>query len=396
MKINTKEPIDLLLKGTVVCHTYEALLAKLQKEKPMRIKVGFDPTAPDLHLGHSVLLRKMAQFQNLGHTILFLIGDFTGLIGDPTGKKITRPQLSKEQILLNAETYKAQVFKILDPNKTTILFNSEWIQKLTSIDWINLTSKFTLAQMIERNDFSKRLIDKGPISLHELLYPIVQAYDSLILKTDVEIGGNDQLFNLMCGRNLQKTMGQQPQIVITTPLLIGLDGKEKMSKSAGNYIGFTDTPDNQFGKVMSISDKLMMDWWLLLTDYMKEDIDDMCTNNPMQAKLALATEIVKQYHGYHHANTAKEHWINRFSKHSSEEATKVTISYNIGNEFLSKLLVSQGMAQSRKQAEYFIQQGAVSIDNSKINDKHFMLNIQPGLSIIVKVGKTKLQHWILK
>ena len=318
MSHSVQEALELLLKGSVTCHTRELLQQRLALGRPLRVKAGFDPTAPDLHLGHGVLLRKMAQFQELGHTVVFLIGDFTGMIGDPTGKKVTRPPLTRDEVLANAETYKAQVFKVLDPERTEIRFNSEWMGALHGEDWIRLASKFTVAQMLERNDFQKRLGANEPISFHELLYPLVQAYDSVALKADVELGGNDQLFNLMRGRDLQEAMGQPPQVVLTVPLLLGLDGVEKMSKSLGNYVGFQEDADAQFGKTMSVSDALMWDWWLLLTDRLPAEIEAMKQGHPMEAKKALAREIVAQFHGATAAREAEERWIRRFSERKQD------------------------------------------------------------------------------
>jgi tyrosyl-tRNA synthetase len=387
------DALDLLLKGTVTCHSRDLLLARLRLGRPLRIKAGFDPTAPDLHLGHGVLIRKMAQFQQLGHTVIFLVGDFTGLIGDPTGKKSTRPALSRDQIQANAETYKSQVFKILDPDKTEIRFNSEWMGDLRGEDWIRLASKFTLAQMLERNDFSKRLGAGEPISVHELLYPLVQAYDSVALKADAELGGNDQLFNLMRGRDLQEAMGQQPQVVLTVPLLVGLDGQEKMSKSLGNYIGFTEGPDDQFGKAMSISDELMWNWWLLLTDRLPREIEAMQQGHPMAAKKDLAREIVAQFHGAQEARAAEERWVKRFSERSQEAAVDVVAQAGI--QPLARLLVEHAMAGSRKEAERLILQGAVSLDGGKVEDPRFVLELRAGAALRVRVGKLKLQRWVV-
>jgi len=389
------DALDLLLKGTVTCHTKELLLSRLGAGRPLRVKAGFDPTAPDLHLGHGVLIRKMAQFQQLGHTVIFLIGDFTGLIGDPTGKKATRPALSREQILANAETYKAQVFKILDPERTEIRFNSEWMGNLRGEDWIRLTSRFTLAQMLERNDFSKRLGAGEPIAVHELLYPMVQAYDSVALKADVELGGNDQLFNLMRGRDLQDAMGQGPQVVLTVPLLLGLDGQEKMSKSLGNYIGFMESADDQFGKAMSASDDLMWDWWLLLTDRLPREIEVMKQGHPMAAKKELAREIVGQFHGAQEARAAEERWVKRFSERSQDAAEAVAVPATAGSQPLARLLVERGMAGSRKEAERLIQQGAVSLDGAKVEDPRFALELRPGSAVLVRAGKLKLQRWVV-
>jgi tyrosyl-tRNA synthetase len=389
------DALDLLLKGTVTCHTKDLLLARLKEGRALRIKAGFDPTAPDLHLGHGVLIRKMAQFQQLGHTVIFLIGDFTGLIGDPTGKKATRPALSRQEVEANAETYKTQVFKILDPEKTEIRFNSEWMGGLRGEDWIRLASKFTLAQMLERNDFSKRLGAGEPIALHELLYPLVQAYDSVALKADVELGGNDQLFNLMRGRDLQEATGQGPQVVLTVPLLLGLDGVEKMSKSLGNYIGFMEPADDQFGKAMSISDQLMWDWWLLLTDRLPREIEAMKLGHPMDAKKALAREIVGQFHGAGEAGLAEERWIKRFSERSVEDVPEVQVPATAGSESLAKLLVERALAGSRKEAERLIQQGAVSLDGAKVVDPRLALELRSGAAVLVRVGKLKLQRWVV-
>jgi tyrosyl-tRNA synthetase len=394
--VSSPDALDLLLKGTVTCHTKDLLLSRLGLGRPLRVKAGFDPTAPDLHLGHGVLLRKMAQFQKLGHTVIFLIGDFTGLIGDPTGKKATRPPLSREEVLANAETYKTQVFKILDPEKTEIRFNSEWMGDLKGEDWIRLTSKFTLAQMLERNDFQKRVAACEPVALHELLYPVVQAYDSVALKADVELGGNDQLFNLMKGRDLQEAMGQGPQVVLTVPLLLGLDGVEKMSKSLGNYIGFMEPADDQFGKAMSISDDLMWDWWLLLTDKLPREIEAMKAGHPMDAKKALAREIVSQFHGEAESLAAGERWVKRFSERKVDDAPEVEVPATAGPELLVKLLVERGLAASRKEAERLLLQGAVSLDGEKVTDSRLTLELAPGASRLVRVGKLKLQRWVVR
>lgn len=395
-KLAAVDALDLLLKGTVTCHTKELLLSRLGLGRALRIKAGFDPTAPDLHLGHGVLLRKMAQFQQLGHTVIFLIGDFTGLIGDPTGKKATRPALTRDEVLANAETYKTQVFKVLDPEKTEIRFNSEWMGQLKGEDWIRLTSKFTLAQMLERNDFQKRMAACEPVALHELLYPVVQAYDSVALQADVELGGNDQLFNLMKGRDLQEAMGQGPQVVLTVPLLLGLDGVEKMSKSMGNTIGFLDPADEQFGKAMSISDDLMWTWWLLLTDLLPREIEVLKQGHPMDAKKALAREIVSQFHGRAEAEAAGERWVKRFSERNVEDAPEVEVPATAGPELLAKLLVERGLAGSRREAERLLQQGAVSVDGEKVTDPRLTLDLRAGATPLVRVGKLKLQRWVVR
>ena len=396
VNLSPPEALELLLKGSVTCHTREQLLARLQSGRPLRVKAGFDPTAPDLHLGHGVLLRKMAQFQQLGHTVIFLIGDFTGLIGDPTGKKATRPPLTREEVLANAETYKTQVFKILDPALTEIRFNSEWMGALKGEDWIRLTSRFTLAQMLERNDFQKRMAACEPVALHELLYPVVQAYDSVALKADVELGGNDQLFNLMKGRDLQDAMGQPSQIVLTVPLLLGLDGVEKMSKSLGNYIGFMEPADDQYGKAMSISDDLMWDWWLLLTDLLPRDIEALKQGHPMDAKKALARTIAAQFHGQAEAEAAAGRWVKRFSERQVDDVPEVTVAPTAGPEALARHLVERGLAASRKEAERLLLQGAVSLDGEKVTDARLTVELKPGLSLLVKVGKLKWQRWVVR
>ncbi|HLO66949.1 MAG TPA: tyrosine--tRNA ligase [Holophaga sp.] len=391
-----QDALELLKKGTVTCHTEELLLAKLKSGKPMRVKAGFDPTAPDLHLGHGVLLRKMAQFQELGHTVVFLIGDFTGLIGDPTGKKATRPPLTRDEVLANAETYKSQVFKVLDPERTEIRFNSEWMQPFRGEDWIRLTSRFTLAQMLERNDFQKRMGANEPIAFHELLYPMVQAYDSVALQADVELGGNDQLFNLMRGRDLMAASGLTPQVVLTVPLLLGLDGVEKMSKSLGNYVGFFEDADTQFGKVMSISDENMWSWWLLLTDLLPREIEALKAGHPMDAKKDLARQIVAQFHGQAEAAAAGERWVRRFSERKLDEAPEVEVAPTSGPESLAKLLAERGLVASRKEAERLIQQGAVSLDGAKASDPRMTVELRAGETVLVKAGKLKLQRWVVR
>lgn len=391
-----QDALALLLKGSVTCHSPEALAARLALGRPLRVKTGFDPTAPDLHLGHGVLLRKMAQFQKLGHEVTFLIGDFTGLIGDPTGKKATRPPLTRAEVLANAETYKAQVFKVLDPERTRIRFNSEWFGPFVGEQWIRLASRFTLAQMLERKDFQKRLDAHEPISMHELLYPMSQAYDSVALEADVELGGNDQLFNLMQGRILQEASGQPPQIVLTVPLLLGTDGVEKMSKSLGNYIGFTEDADTQYGKAMSISDATMWDWWLLLTDRLPAEIEAMKAGHPMDAKKALAGEIVAQFHGAAEADAAAGRWVRRFSERSTEDAPEVEVPATEGEVPLSRLLVEHGLAASRKEAERLLQQGAVSLDGAKVADPALRLALAAGDGLLVRVGKLKLQRWVVR
>lgn len=392
---SSSDALELLLKGTVTCHTIELLRSRLASGHPLRVKAGFDPTAPDLHLGHGVLLRKMAQFQKLGHTVIFLIGDFTGMIGDPTGKKATRPPLSREQIHENAETYKAQVFKILDPGLTEIRFNSQWMDALHGPDWIRLASNFTVAQLLERNDFQKRMASCEPIGFHELLYPLVQAYDSVALEADVELGGSDQLFNLMRGRDLQEGMGQPPQVVMTVPLLLGLDGVEKMSKSLGNYIGFFEDADAQFGKTMSISDDTMWEWFVLLTDRLPRDIEALKAEHPMDAKKTLAKEIVTQFHGAAAGLEAEGRWVRRFSERTLEHVPEILVPRQEGEVSLARLLVDQGLASSRKEAERLLLQGAVSLDGVKVTDPAHRLNLKAGGSMLIRAGKLKLQRWVI-
>jgi tyrosyl-tRNA synthetase len=394
--VSVQGALDLLLKGTLSCHTAEDMGLRLLSGRPLRVKAGFDPTAPDLHLGHGVLLKKMAQFQKLGHTVIFLIGDFTGMIGDPTGKKTTRPPLSREEVIENAETYKSQVFNILDPDLTEIRFNSEWLGTLNGEGWVRLAARVTLAQLLERNDFSKRMAANEPIALHELLYPLVQAYDSVCLKCDVELGGNDQLFNLMRGRDLQISFGQAPQVVLTVPLLVGTDGVEKMSKSLGNYIGFTEDADTQFAKTMSISDETMWSWYLLLTDLMPSHIESLKNGHPMDAKKALAREITAQFYGDARAREAEEKWIRRFSERRVEDAPTVEVSPTSEEVLMSRLLVERAMVASRKEAERLISQGAVSMDGQKISDCQARVWLRSGDDLLVRVGKLKLERWVVK
>src|SRR5687767_492954 len=297
MKMTPEEQIEYLKKGTEDFIKEEELLEKIKRGKPLIVKAGFDPTAPDLHLGHAVLLRKMKHFQDLGHRVVFLIGDFTGMIGDPTGRSITRKPLTREEILANAETFKAQVFKILDSEKTVIDFNNRWLSQLGSEGFIKLCARYTVAQILERDDFQKRMQKSQPISLHEILYPIAQGYDSVMLEADVELGGTDQKFNLLVGRELQRQYGQEPQVIMTTPLLEGIDGVEKMSKSLGNYVGITESASEMFGKIMSISDELMYRYYLLLTDLSVAQVEEIKQKHPRQAKEELAKMIISDFHG---------------------------------------------------------------------------------------------------
>jgi len=362
----------------------ERLIQSQKNGRPLRIKAGFDPTAPDLHLGHTVLLRKMKHFQDLGHTVIFLIGDITGLIGDPTGRNITRPPMTREDINRNAETYKEQVFKILDPHKTEIRFNSEWLEPLSFIDMIKLCSKYTVARLLERDEYTKRLKDGTPISFHELLYPFSQAYDSVMLKCDVEMGGTDQKFNLLVGREIQRDYGQPPQIVATTPLLEGTDGVEKMSKSKANYIGITEPPKVMFRKLMGVSDGLMWRYWELLTDKSLVEISAMKAEEPMQVKMRLARQIVADFHSVEAAAQAQADF-DREVRSGEEPADIQTISIppDAGSN-LAKILVAAGLADSRTDAERKIKAGAVEINGEKHNS--LTVDLPPGLHVF-RVGK---------
>ena len=382
----------------------ERLEKSLQTRKPMRVKAGFDPTAPDLHLGHTVLMRKLKHFQDMGHTVIFLIGDFTGLIGDPTGRSATRPPLSREQIDQNAETYKAQVFKILDRDKTEVRFNSEWLGKLGYEGFVRLAAKFTVSQMLEREDFHKRFEEEKPIAMHELLYPIAQGYDSVALEADVELGGTDQKFNLLMGRELQRHYGQPPQIVLTTPLLEGTDGVQKMSKSYGNYIGITEPPQEIFGKVMSISDELMWRYYELVTDVSMADIERMKREvasgqaHPMKLKQELGKRIVADFHSQEAAEQAAQDWSRMFQKDETpedlplvsvrfDEVAAPNASTTDGNVQvkLDKLLARTGLASSVTDGLRKLKQSAVKVDGELKTD--LVVAVKLGSEFTLRVGK---------
>ena len=368
--------MDLLLKGVEACEKKEELEKKLARSlktgKPLLVKVGFDPSAPDLHLGHTVVFRKMRHFQRLGHSIVFLIGDFTGMIGDPTGKRVTRPQLTKDEVLANAETYKAQVFKILDPERTRVAFNSEWLSPLGAEGLIRLAAKYTVARLLERDDFAKRFKEGKPIAVHELLYPLCQGYDSVALAADVELGGTDQLFNLLVGRDLMRESGQEPQVVMTLPLLVGTDGVEKMSKSLNNAIGIAESPDEIFGKVMSISDTSMWTYYTLLTDLTPAEIEMMRaeaavgTVHPKALKMDLAGRIVEDFHGKDAAARARDEFNKRFSGGGGAvRAEELSLGKLFpGEDFLERnmadVLVASGLSASKNIARQKIREGAVS------------------------------------
>ncbi|MDX5407642.1 MAG: tyrosine--tRNA ligase [Chromatiaceae bacterium] len=372
----------------------EELIAKLKEGKPLKIKAGFDPTAPDLHLGHTVLINKLRTFQQLGHEVIFLIGDFTGLIGDPTGKNVTRKPLSREDVLANAQTYKDQVFKILDPAKTRVAFNSQWMEKLGAAGMIKLAARQTVARMLERDDFKKRYANNQSIAIHEFLYPLVQGWDSVALEADVEMGGTDQRFNLLMGRELQKDEGQRPQTVMMVPLLEGLDGVQKMSKSLGNYVGITDAPNEMFGKIMSISDELMWRYYDLLSFRPLEEVAALKQQvaegaNPRDIKILLAKEIIARFHDEAAAEAAHQDFIQRFSKNAlPDEIPELTISCEGNSMPIANLLKEAGLVDSTSEAIRMIKQGAVKLNGEqKIDDTK--LEIAKGSSEIYQVGKRK-------
>jgi len=388
-----KEQLQELIRGSEEVLPEKGLEAKLKENRPLVIKAGFDPTAPDLHIGHTVLINKMRQFQELGHEVVFLIGDFTGMIGDPSGKNATRPPLSPEEIKANAETYEAQIFKILDEKTTRIDFNSRWMGEMDAAGLVKLASHHTVARMLERDDFNKRYASGQPISIHEFLYPIVQGYDSVALKADVELGGTDQKFNLLVGRQLQQDYGQDPQIVITMPLLEGLDGVQKMSKSLGNYIGITDAPGEMFGKIMSISDDLMWRYFELLSFRTLEDIEGLQQRvgeglNPRDAKFELALEIVERFHSAAAAGAAKDEFIARFQQGAMpEEMPELSLQSKAGRLGIAHLLKEAGLVSSTSEAFRMIKQGAVRIDGVRVENRG--LEVEAGSICIYQVGKRR-------
>jgi tyrosyl-tRNA synthetase len=396
------EQLAYLRKGTVEIIREDDLRAKLEKSArtgvPLRVKLGADPTAPDIHLGHTVVIRKLRAFQELGHTVIFLIGDFTGLIGDPSGKSATRPQLTREEINANAETYKTQIFKLLDPAKTEIRFNSEWMDKLGSDGFIRLASHVTVKQILERDDFAKRLAEERPIALHELLYPLTQAYDSVALEADVELGGTDQKFNLLMGRNLQREYGQEAQVVITTPLLEGTDGVQKMSKSLGNYIGINETPQEMFGKVMSISDDLMWRYFELCTDLRPEEIAALRASaergerNPRDIKVELAKLIIKDFHSAEDAERAEEEFNRIFrEKQAPDEVEERAVAAGLWK--LPRLVIETGMAASMAEARRLIEQGGVTVDGERQSRVDYELDLSAGgRAVLLQVGKRRFMR----
>lgn len=392
------EQLAFLRKGTVEIIREEDLRAKLEKSaktgKPLRIKLGADPTAPDIHLGHTVVIRKLRAFQELGHTVIFLIGDFTGLIGDPSGKSATRPQLSREEINRNAETYKRQIFKLLDPDKTEIRFNSEWMDKLGSDGFVRLASHVTVKQILERDDFAKRVRDEKPVALHELLYPLTQAYDSVALEADVELGGTDQKFNLLMGRNLQREYEQEAQVAVITPLLEGTDGVQKMSKSLGNYIGIDEPPSEIFGKVMSISDELMWRYYELLTDLTLEQIQELRqraadgSRHPRDLKVELAKRIIADFYSADDANKAEDEFNRIFrQKQVPDEMKKWMLNY-VGKTKVARVLVDAELAPSMAEARRLIEQGGVRINDNKVSQTDAEIEVT-SQEITIQVGKRR-------
>jgi tyrosyl-tRNA synthetase len=385
--------MDLIARGADEILVKEELKKKLESGKPLRIKAGFDPTAPDLHLGHTVLINKLRQFQLLGHQVIFLIGDFTGMIGDPSGKSATRPALTKEQVQENAESYQQQVFKILDPDVTRVEFNSSWMDKMGAADIVRLASNYTVARMLERDDFNKRYKSNQSIAIHEFLYPLVQGYDSVALDADVELGGTDQKFNLLVGRQLQEAHGKAPQVVLTMPILEGLDGVQKMSKSLGNYIGIDESPTEMFGKIMSVSDDLMWRYFELLSfrslneiNAFKQQVEQ--GENPRDIKFELAEEIITRFHDAKAAEAAQADFIKRFSKNAiPDEMPESDIKVGSEGMFLANVLKEVGLVSSTSDAHRMVKQGAVKINGERVEDSKQILNA--GFSAVMQVGKRK-------
>lgn len=394
MTVSLEEQLSLIQRGTDEVLLESELRGRLQNDRPLQIKAGFDPTAPDLHLGHVVLLEKMRQFQQLGHEVTFLIGDFTGRIGDPSGKSATRPPMSEEEINANAATYKEQVFKVLDAEKTIVRFNSEWFGQQDASMMIRLAAQHTVARMLERDDFRKRFTNQQPIAIHEFLYPLVQGYDSVALKSDVELGGTDQKFNLLVGRELQKQNNQPPQIVITVPILEGLDGVKKMSKSLDNYIGINEPANEVFGKIMSISDELMWRYFELLSSRPITEIESLRQQvdngmNPRDVKYQLAEEMVERFHSKSSAQSARREFIARFQKGDvPEDIKEITIELTGESLPLANLLKNAGLVETTSDSHRLVKQGAVRIDDQRISDSR--LNIPVGASHIIRVGKRRI------
>ncbi len=391
---SVEESLELIRRGADEILVEKELVTKLEQGRPLRVKAGFDPTAPDLHLGHTVLINKLRQFQDLGHEVMFLIGDFTGMIGDPTGKSTTRPPLTREQVLENAKSYEEQIYKILDPEKTLVLFNSSWMGEMNAADLIQLAARHTVARMLERDDFNKRYRNGQPIAIHEFLYPLVQGYDSVAMKADVELGGTDQKFNLLVGRQLQEAYGQDPQVVLTMPILEGLDGVQKMSKSLNNYIGITDAPEEMFGKIMSISDDLMWRYFELLSFRPMSEIEGFRRQidegmNPRDIKFLLGEEIVARFHDQAAAEKARQAFIDRFRKGAMPEDMPEVKLQASGEEGLpiANMLKEAGLVSSTSEAYRMIKQGAVRLDGERVEERNRIL--PRGSEVIAQVGKRR-------
>lgn len=391
--MSIEESLRLIRRGAEEILVEAELQKKLARGKPLRIKAGFDPTAPDLHLGHTVLINKLRQFQELGHEVLFLIGDFTGMIGDPTGKSATRPPLTRDEIIENAKTYEQQIFKILDPTKTLVMFNSSWMSEMDASGLIQLAARQTVARMLEREDFSKRYKGGQAIAIHEFLYPLIQGYDSVAIRADVELGGTDQKFNLLMGRQLQESFGQEPQVVLTMPILEGLDGVQKMSKSLGNYIGIADAPDDMFGKIMSISDDLMWRYFELLSFRSISEVDRLRAavadgGNPRDVKFELGIEIVARFHSPTDAERAKRNFVERFQKGAlPDDIPECVIDVSSDGIGIATVLREAGLVASTSEGIRLIQQGAVRVNGERIEDKALVL--LPGSDPLCQVGKRK-------
>lgn len=400
------EQLAYLKKGSAEIIREAELQTKLEKSaktgKPLRVKLGVDPTAPDIHLGHTVVIRKLKHFQEMGHTAVFLIGDFTAMVGDPTGQSETRPPLTREQVNANAETYLEQVFKILDREKTEIRYNSEWLDKLSSYDIVRLCAKYRVARMLEREDFHTRLTNQQPISMHELLYPLLVAYDSVVLESDVELGATEQKFNLLMGREIQREYGQESQVAFTMPILVGLDGSRKMSKSLGNYVGITETPDQIFGKMMSIPDELMWSYYELVTDRTPEEITKLKsdvsngTTHPMDIKMLLAQEVVSGFHGEAAGRKASEMFQRVFRDRQTPEEAPVKNVATSAPQMIKTLLTTLGLATSVSEAERLVKQGAVEIDGQRIDDPRKEVDLSKGRNFLLRAGKKKFARVIVE
>jgi tyrosyl-tRNA synthetase len=391
--MTSSEDLGLIRRGAEEILVEAELVERLEEGRRLRVKAGFDPTAPDLHLGHTVLINKLRQFQELGHEVMFLIGDFTGMIGDPTGKNVTRKPLTRDEVLENAVTYEHQIYKILDPEKTTVLFNSQWMAEMNAADLVHVAAKYTVARMLERDDFNKRYSSNQPIAIHEFLYPLIQGYDSVAMKADVELGGTDQKFNLLVGRELQKHYGQKPQVIMTMPILEGLDGVQKMSKSLGNYIGISEPPDEMFGKLMSISDELMWRYFTLLSFRSTGEIEQLKSDvaaglNPRDVKFQLCQEIVTRFHDREAADTAQANFVARFQKGNlPDDMPEMQLDSEGGCLGIATVLKGAGLTGSTSEAFRMIQQGAVRIDGERVADRD--MTVQAGCTHVVQIGKRR-------